>query len=149
MEKQKKTLNNRLSCIITIQSFNWFYYNKTMWVMFFTNSHCFFKLIRLVVKQYDIPVFVHTLHKRLHAFSSSVASVVAPYDTYTFIEINHAVSQKHNSGVREKLLRMPHTAIIFVIAGTGINRSIQLTKLRCHVFFNQWPYAAVYNIAGY
>lgn len=110
---------------------------------------CFFKLIRLVIKQYDIPVFVHTLHKRLHAFSSSVASVVAPYDTYAFIEINHAVSQKHNSGVREKLLRMPHTAIIFVIAGTGINRSIQLTKLRCHVFFNQWPYAAVYNIAGY
>ena len=75
----------------------------------------------------------------------SICSVVSSNDVDPVYRCNR-VTQKRNSSVFIELFAVLFASNIFVISKTCINRSLDISKLLCHILFPKWAQVAVNNI---
>ena len=86
------------------------------------------KMIGLMVEQNGISALVGTAHKLRHAAAARVGAVVTANDAQ-LPYVGHAVAQQRYAGVGKELLRLRLTAVILMIAKTGIHRSVKTAQL--------------------
>ena len=107
-----------------------------------------FEVVRLVVKEDCEVRLVDGGSQFLHTFAMKVGTVIASDDDEGVVNQGAGVAEQMDACITIELLCFGAATVVFVIAQTGIDWSLEAVELCCHIFLDEGMDAEVDDVAS-